>query len=164
MNSILQATADLLKSKKFQPAFTEEGDTLVLRCSGKHLFWTTEVDTADNDTTITMLTRVPAKVPPAKRAVCAKLLARLNYGKRQGAFHMDLRDGEVLFCISNVLSAGIASEEAIDSLFCVTYCAMNEAAPEILKLVYGHSQASKTGSTTRFPDPDRNISPPGLNN
>jgi hypothetical protein len=44
-------------------------------------------------------------------------LARLNYGKRQGAFHLDLRDGEILFCISCVLTAGIASEETLDSLF-----------------------------------------------
>jgi hypothetical protein len=164
MNSILQATADLLKARKFTPAFPEEGNTLVVRCSGEHLFWTTEVDTSDDGTIITLLTRVPVKVPPAKRAACAKLLARLNYGKRQGAFHFDLRDGEVLYCISNVLTAGSAPEETLDSLFGTTYSAMNDAAPEIIKLVYGRAPAPDTKPGAPSPKRDRNVTPPGLNN
>jgi hypothetical protein len=39
------------------------------------------------------------------------------YGKRHGAFRLDVRDSEVLFCISNVLNAGIAPEETLDALF-----------------------------------------------
>jgi hypothetical protein len=164
MNTILQATADLLKSKKFTPAFTEDANTLVVRCSGEHLFWTTDVDTSDDGTIITLLTRVPVKVPPVKRAACAKLLARLNYGKRQGALHLDLRDGEVLFCISNILSAGIAPEETLDSLFGTTYSAMNDAAPEIVKLVYGRAPAPDSEPAASPPAPGRSVRPPGLDN
>jgi len=164
MNSILQATADLLKARKFSPAFPEDGNTLVVRCSGEHLFWTTEVDTSDDATIITLLTRLPVKVPPAKRAACAKLLARLNFGKRQGAFHLDLRDGEVLYCISNVLTAGIAPEETLDALFGTTFSAMNQGAPEIIKLVYGRPSAQDAEAATASPKRKRNVAPPGLNN
>jgi hypothetical protein len=164
MNSILQAASDLLKSRKFTPAFTEDGDTLVVRCGGEHLFWTTDVDTSDDGTIFTLLTRVPVKVPPAKRAACAKLLARLNYGKRQGSFHLDLSDGEVLFCVSNVLTAGIVPEETLDSLFATTYSAMNEAAPEILRLVYGRALAPDTEPAAPASNRDRSVTPPGLNN
>lgn len=164
MNSILQATSDLLKSKKLQPASTEDGGMLFVNCSGEHLFWTTIVDTSEDETIITLLSRVPVKVPAAKRAACAKLLARLNYGKRQGAFHLDLRDGEVLFCISNVLNAGIAPEETLDSLFSSTYSAMNDPAPEILKLVYGRATAPDSKTPAACPKRNRNVTPPGLNN
>ena len=164
MNSILQATADLLKSRKFQPAFTEDGDILLVRCCGEHLFWTTAVDTSKDGTIVTLLSRVPVKVPPAKRGACAKLLARLNYGKRQGAFHLDLRDGEVLFCISNVLTAGIAPEETLDSLFGTTFSAMNEHAPEIFKLVYGRGPAPDAEPAAPSPRHDRSVKPPGLDN
>jgi len=164
MNSILQATSDLLKSRKFQPAFTEDGDILLVRCCGEQLFWTTAVDTSKDATIITLLSRVAVKVPPAKRGVCAKLLARLNYGKRQGAFHLDLRDGEVLFCISNVLTAGIAPEETLDSLFGTTFSAMNEHAPEIITLVYGRSPAPDPEAAAASPSRNRSLNPPGLSN
>ena len=164
MNSILQATADLLKSRKFKPAFTEDGNTLIVTCNGEKLFWTTFVDTSDDDRIITLLSRVPAKVPTAKRAACAKLLSGLNYGKRHGAFHLDFRDGEVLFCISNVLNAGIAPEETLDSLFGVTYSAMNNGAPQILKLIYGTGSAPDSKPAGPSPFRDRNVTPPGLNN
>ena len=164
MNSILQATAELLKSRKFQPAFTEDGDTLLVRCCGEQLFWTTAVDTSKDATIITLLSRVSVKVPPAKRGACAKLLARLNYGKRQGAFHLDLRDGEVLFCISNVLSAGIAPEETLDSLFGTTFSAMNEHAPEIIKLVYGRAPVPDSEPAAASLSRDRSVKPPGLDN
>ena len=164
MNSILQAASDFLKSKKFTPAFTEDGDTLVVRCCGEQLYWTTDVDTSGDGTIITLLTHVSVKVPPAKRAPCAKLLARLNYGKRQGAFHLDLSDGEVLFCVSNVLTAGIVPEETLDSLFGATYSAMNERAPEIIKLLYGRSPAPDSEPVAPALTRDRSVKPPGLDN
>jgi hypothetical protein len=122
------------------------------------------VDTSKDGTIITLLTRVPAKVPPAKRGVCAKLLARLNYGKRQGAFHLDLHDGEVLFCISNTLTASIAPEEMLDSLFGTTFSAMNEHAPEILKLVYGRAPAPDSEPAAPSLSRDRSLTPPGPSN
>jgi len=164
MNSILQATTDFLKSKKFQPAFTEDGNTLVLRCTGEHVFWTTEVDTSEDGSIITLLARVPARVPPAKRPACAKLLARINYGRRHGAFHLDARDGEVLFCISNVLSAGIAPEETLETLFGATYSAMEDTALEILKLAYGRAQAADSEVPVSSPKRDHHVIRPGLNN
>jgi hypothetical protein len=164
MNTILQATSDLLKSRKMQPAFTEDGNMLLVNCSGEHHFWTTIVDTSDDNTIITLLSRVPVKVPVAKRAACAKLVARFNYGKRHGAFHLDVRDGEVLFCISNVLTAGIAPEETLDALFGSTYCAMNEHAPEIIKLVYGRSPAPDSEAAAPSPSRNRSLNPPDLTN
>ncbi len=164
MNTILQATADLLKTRKFQPAFTEDGEMLLVRCCGEHLFWTTAVDTSKDGTIITLLSRVPVKVPPAKRGAGAKLLARLNYGKRQGALQLDLRDGEVLFCISNTLTAGIAPEETIDSLFGATFSAMNEHGPEIFKLVYGRAPAAEPEPAATSVSRNRNVKPPGLEN
>jgi hypothetical protein len=104
MNAILQAAAaELLRSRKFQPAFTEDSDILLVRCCGESLLWTTAVDTDKGGTIVTLLSRVAVKVQPAKRGACAKLLARFHYGKRQGAPHLDVRDGEVLFCTANTL-------------------------------------------------------------
>lgn len=164
MNTILQATADLLTSRKLRPAFTEDGNILLVRCCGEDLFWTTAVDTSSDATIVTLLSRVPVKVPPARRGACARLLARLNFGNRQGAFHLDLRDGEVLFCISSNLTAGIASEETLDSLFCSTFAAMNSHAPEIFKLVYGRAPVRDSAPAAPARNRDRSVSPPGLNN
>ena len=115
-------------------------------------------------TIITLLSRVAVKVPPAKRGACAKLVARLNYGKRQGAFHLDFRDGEVLFCISSSLTAGIAPEETLDSLFGTTFSAMNDYAPKIFKLVYGGAQVPDSEPATSPRTRGQSVNPPGLNN
>jgi hypothetical protein len=164
MNSILQAAADLLKSRDLQPAFTEDGDLLIVRCGGEHLSWTTSIDTCKNGSVVTLLSRVAVIVPPAKRGACAKLLARLNYGKRLGAFHLDLRDGEVLYCISNVITADILPEETLDTLMRLTFAAMNERAPEVFSLVYGNGQGPD--SEPAAPSPSRILSatPPDINN
>ncbi len=164
MNSILQATADILRSKKFKPALTEDGETLLVRCCGELLFWTTAVDTSNDGTTLTLVSRVAVKVPPVKRAACAKLLARFNYGKRLGAFQMDLRDGEVHFCISSVLAAGIASEDALDTLFSATFSAMNKDAPEIYQLACGRGLASDSEAAATSHSRNRSLNPPDTTN
>lgn len=164
MNSVIQKTADFLKSHKFEPATTEDGTALFVRCTGQRLNWTTTVDTNNDETIVSLLSKIPVKVPLARRGDCAKLIARLNYGKRLGAFHLDFRDGEVIYCISGTLTPGIGTEDIIDTLLGSTFNVMDKMAPEILKLIFKSDNAAEAKPAKPSSAQDRGVRPPGINN
>jgi hypothetical protein len=153
MNPLLQTVAELLKSKQFRFSITDDGRELCFGCTGENLVWSTLVNTDEEASLVTFLSRLPVRIPPAARAACASLLARLNYGRRCGAFHMDLNDGDVLFCISHIVAGQEITAAVMDGLMGMTYGAMDGGATEVLKLVYGGSQLaeSKSSDSSRLP-------------
>lgn len=157
MNPTIQSVADLLKAKEFRHGITDDGEALCFGWMGEKLSWSTLVSSNEEESVVTFLSRVPVIVPAAKRGACAKLLARLNYGRRCGAFHMDLNDGEVLFCISRIVANQEITEAVVDALMGMTYGAMDDRAPEVLKLVYGGSRrgACKSRNSGQLPGNQR---------
>jgi hypothetical protein len=146
MHPILQTAADFLKSKRFHYSITDDGEALCLPCVGEKLVWSTLVTTDKEGSMVTLLSRVPVRVPAVTRGACATLLARLNYGRRLGAFHMDFRDGEVLFCLTHIVADQKLTDAVIDALMGTTYGAMDGSATEVIKLVYVRSRLAKAKS------------------
>ena len=157
MNPILQTVADFLKSKQFHYGIMDDGEALCLPCTGEKLVWSTLVTTDEEASLVTLLSRIPVRVPAATRGACATLLARLNYGRRCGAFHMDFSDGEVLFCLTHIVAGQEVTVAVMDALMGTTYGAMDGGATEVLNLVYGGSQVaeSKPNDSGRLPGNQR---------
>lgn len=152
MNATLHALMDFLQRKNLHYTTSEEDGVVAIRCNGNSLFWTSVATTDESGTILSMLTLLQVKVPPAQRVACAKLLARLNYGRRLGSFHLDLEHGEVNYCISNFVGEGAGGDEVYETLLGLTAHAMDSLAPEVFKLVYGTSPGDTLGgrSVGRF--------------
>lgn len=131
----LQSLADFLKSKKFHYALTEDGEAVVAVVVGDLWRWTIRCTVDQEATILTLVSYLPANIPEAQRGACARLIARLNYGKRLGAFHLDQKDGEVTYCISNILDSEPVPEEVLDRMLWTSYSMVNEHTSEVLRLV-----------------------------
>jgi hypothetical protein len=134
MNAVLEQVSEFLEDKDLQHALTPDGECILLPCSGEKLQWTTTVNTSDQGNCLSFISRLPVKVPETHRAAAAELIARLNFGRRLGAFHLDLSDGEVLYCMSQILDGEQIKEEVFELLVGVTYVSMDTSGPDILRL------------------------------
>ena len=139
----LQALAGFLKSKKFHYSMTEDGEALVAVVVGDLWRWTIRCTLDQEATILTLVSYLPANIPAPQRGACARLIARLNYGKRLGAFHLDQQDGEVTYCVSNILSGEAVPEEVLDRMFWTSYSMVNQHTSEILKLASAQGKARK---------------------
>jgi hypothetical protein len=137
MNQTLQSAADYLKAHDLSFSTPPGEDFLLLGMSGKELEWMDHLSTSGDGSILTLLIRLAAKVPPARRSACAQLIAKINHGQRLGAFHLDMNDGEVLFCISNLVPPGGEMGPVLEAMLGISYSQMEEGGPEILKLIFG---------------------------
>jgi hypothetical protein len=83
MNTALQSLAGFLKSKEMRYTVSGEGDVLAFNFTGKHFRWTTIAQTDESGAVITLLSQLPVNLPAAQRTAGARLLANINYGRRQ---------------------------------------------------------------------------------
>jgi len=151
MNPILESVAEFLRSKQLRFSVGEGGTPLVFFLAGNRLAWSCEVTANQDGTMVTFLARIPVRVPEARRAACAEQVTRLNFGRRQGAFHLDARDGELLFCISNLLPAPEVPDPVVEALLGLTYAAMEQEAFRLLRLAWGSPPPPATPEGPRPP-------------
>jgi hypothetical protein len=142
MNGILETFVLTLKSKEFHYAVAADRDLVVFSSAGKHLVWTTRVCATRDGSVVTLFSTLPVRIAPAKHAAIAKMIARINFGRRLGAFHLDLRDGEVLFCISSIVDGECCSEAAVEALIGTTCSAMDSGGWRLLKAACGETRQS----------------------
>ncbi len=92
---------------------------------------------------LTLLTRLPINLPPARRKELAHLQVRINYGRRCGCFHMDVRDGEVLFCSSQLVDGVADAPELLKPFFGLHFSAVNEHMAEITRAALGGAKPAR---------------------
>jgi hypothetical protein len=134
MNATLEQVSEFLEDKDLQFAITSDGESILLPCGGERLQWTTTISVSEQGNCLSFVSRLPTKIPQNLRSEAAKAIAKLNFGRRLGAFHLDLSDGEVLYCMSHILDGEDLEEEILEMLVGVTYVSMDGSGPELLKL------------------------------
>ena len=144
MNAALEQVSRFLEEKELQFAFAGEGESILLPCTGEKLQWNTVINVSESGNCISFVSRLPAKVPPPRRRAAAEAIAKLNFGRRLGAFQIDLGDGEVLYCASQVLDDEPLTDDVLDMLLAVSYLSMDSSGPDVLSLIFGSEPAEGT--------------------
>jgi hypothetical protein len=135
MNAILERAAELLKSKEMAFGRMHDDRALVLLMGGENLSWTSVLFSEDTGILLTLLTRLSSRVPEHLAAPCALLVARLNAGASLGGFQYDPAERSVHYCVSHPVHNLDDCPKALEILLAVTHGAMEEQAPEILRLL-----------------------------
>lgn len=151
VNAILETVSRFLEEKDLQFAANADGETLLLPCSGEHLQWNTTVNVSDQGNCLSFISRLPSKIPQVRRSAAAEMIARINFGRRLGAFHLDMSDGEVLYCVSQVLDEEMISNEVLEMLLGVSYISMDTSGTEIMRMVFNKSEAGEDDKSAKDP-------------
>lgn len=120
--------------------------------------WNCVAIAGPHDEHLLFLSLLPCKATPERRAACAELLTRINFGLTHGCFEMDFADGEVRYRTSAPLASAEASPELVEHLVFSNLCTVDRFFGVIMKVIYaGVSPASamnpvkaKRPSTSRF--------------
>jgi hypothetical protein len=96
--------------------------------------------------------RPPSGAPAAAVPSDPNQLARLNQGRRQGAFHLDLKDGAVTVLRLKPCCGEAIPNEVLEGLLGFTFTVMEEHASKIFKLIYSSrtEQICPSEKTDRF--------------
>ncbi len=79
-------------------------------------WWSTMIDTGESDCVMTIVARLPLRVPSERRTAFALELTHLNCGRRMGTWQLNLETGGVLFCAS-FFTPGLMKEELEDMMW-----------------------------------------------
>jgi len=93
----------------------------------------------DDQYWLCFLCTLPVKAPAAKRAACAELLNRINYGLLIGSFEMDFQNGVIGFRTSAMLPAEDVSLGAIRHLTMGNLCQVDDYYAPIMAVLYSET-------------------------
>ena len=105
--------------------------------------WNCVAIAGPQDEHLLFLSLLPCKAIPARRAACAELLTRINFGLTHGCFEMDLSDGEIRYRTSAPLASADVSPGLVEHLVFSNICTVDRFFGAIMKVIYaGVSPAS----------------------
>jgi len=137
MNRTYQQFADFFDKQKWEYHQFGERPVIHLYLSGDNARWLGVAVAREEEDTVAFLSIFPSKAPPNRRAACAELITRLNYGLKYGSFQMDFEDGEIRFFSSLFAPADETTPEQIEKLVFFNLFSMDHSYDAIMKVIHG---------------------------
>jgi hypothetical protein len=157
MKSAIESFTEFLDKQGW--SFSQASDRPVIHTgfTGDNGRWNCVAIAGPQDEHLLFLSLLPCKATPARRAACAELLTRINFGLTHGCFEMDFEDGEIRFRTSVALTGDVPSE-LVENLVFSNLCTVDRFFGAIMKVLYAEvspksalSPATrKKPSTSRF--------------
>ena len=97
MKEALEQVVGLFRAKDWEFEVDEESDLVRTGIEGDNGHWQVMAIASDDDDAVLMLSLFPQKCPAHRRAPCAELLTRINFGMMMGCFEMDYDSGRIHF-------------------------------------------------------------------
>src|ERR1035438_2380248 len=97
MAEALQQVLELFRAKEWKFEVDEENDLVHTNLQGDNGGWRIVASASDDDRVFLMLSVCTKRCPAGKRAACAELLTRINFGMMVGCFEMDFDSGAIHF-------------------------------------------------------------------
>lgn len=120
--------------------------------------WNCVAIAGPKDEHLLFLSILPCKAAPNRRAACAELLTRVNFGLTHGCFELDYEDGELRYRTGVALASAEASPELVEHLVFSNLCTVDRFFGAIMKVLYADASPKsalnptkrKKSSTSRF--------------
>jgi len=142
MNAATERMTEVLRARDWKFEVEEETQMISTGCNGDNGQWRVRAG-GIRDVAVIILSRFPVNCPEAKRAACAELFTRINFGAPAFCFEMDLKDGEI-FCKSSVpYDGGLPEAALLDKLFSFNLATMDRYWPAVMSVIYADISPAK---------------------
>jgi len=126
--------------------------------SGDNGRWQCVAVAGPEDKHLLFLSLLPSKATSNRRAACAELLTRINFGLALGCFELDFEGGEIRFRTSIPLASEAVSPEVVEHLVFSNLSTVDRFFGAIMNVIYAdvppkaalNLTAVRTPATARF--------------
>jgi hypothetical protein len=158
MKSAIEAFTEFFNKQGW--SYNQASDRPVIHTgfTGDNGRWNCVAIVGPQDEHLLFLSLLPCKAASTRRAACAELLTRINFGLTHGCFEMDFEDGEIRYRTSASLASGEASPELVEHLVFSNLCTVDRFFGVIMKVIYAdvapksalNPEKRRKPSTSRF--------------
>jgi|GEM_PF-605493 len=142
MNAATERMTEVLRARDWKFEVEEETQMISTSCNGDNGQWRVRAG-GIRDVAVIILSRLPVNCPEPKRAACAELFTRINFGAPAFCFEMDFKDGEI-FCKSSVpYDEELPPADLLDKLFSFNLSTMDRYLPAIMSVIYAGISSAK---------------------
>jgi hypothetical protein len=155
MKPAIESFIDFFNRQGWSYSQANDRPVIHTRFTGENGRWNCAAIAGPQDEDLLFLSLVPCNAAPARRAACAELLARINFGLTHGCFELDFDDGEVRFRTSVRLTDDVPAE-LVDHLVFSNLCTVDRFFGAIMKVLYADAnpkaalEPAKEPSRARF--------------
>jgi len=157
MKSAIESFVEFFEKQGW--SYRLDGDKPVIHTgfNGNNGIWQCVAIAGPQDLYLMFLSLLPCKAVSGRRAACAELLTRINYGLTQGCFEMDFEDGEIRFRTSIPLASDAGSLELVEHLVFSNLCTVDRFFGAIMKMLYAEvsPKTALKPATARKPSTSR---------
>jgi hypothetical protein len=136
MKEALEQVVGLFRAKDWEFEVDEESDLVRTGIEGDNGHWQVMAIASDDDDAVLMLSLFPQKCPAHRRAPCAELLTRINFGMMMGCFEMDYDSGRIHFKTTVPFVRGDLNSATLDSVVMLNLARMDRFLPAIMSVIY----------------------------
>jgi hypothetical protein len=136
MKEALEQVVELFRAKDWKFEVDEESDLVRTGIEGDNGHWQVMAIASDEDDAVLMLSLFPQKCPANRRAPCAELLTRINFGMMMGCFEMDFESGKIHFKATLPFARGNLNAALLENVVMVNLARMDRFLPAIMSVIY----------------------------
>lgn len=152
MNSAIKSFTEFFNKQGW--SYSHASDRLVIHTgfTGDNGRWNCVAIAGLQDEHLLFLSLLPCKAAPPRRAACAELLTRINFGLTQGCYEMDFEDGEIRFRTSAPV-VGDMPPELVEHLVFSNLCTVDRFFGPIMKVIYAGVSPTSAMNTVKAKKP-----------
>jgi hypothetical protein len=139
----METVLDLFRTKKWSFELDEDNHLVRSGIKGDNGECKVVISPSDEDEVCLMLSIFPQRCPEHRRAACAELLTRINFGMLVGGFEMDFGDGQISFKTSHPFPKGELDAELLKRVVGFNLDCMDKYLPAIMSVIYARTSPAK---------------------
>jgi hypothetical protein len=143
MAEALEQVVELFRAKDWKFEVDEENDLVRTGIQGENGDWQVMAAASEDDLAFLMLSFFPQKCPAHRRASCAELLTRINFGMMVGCFEMDYDSGRIHFKTSLPFAQGALDPGLLNNVVMFNLACMDRFLPAIMSVIYAGTSPAK---------------------
>jgi len=150
MKEALEQVVELFRAKDWKFEVYEESDLVRTGIEGDNGHWQVMAIALDEDDAVLMLSLFPQKCPSHRRARCAELITRINFGMMMGCFEMDYDSGKIHFKTTLPFMRGDLNTVLLENVVMLNLACIDRFLPAIMSVIYaGISPAQALAAARR---------------
>ena len=149
MKEALEQVVELFRAKDWKIAVDEENAAVRSEIQGDNGDSQVMAIASDDDDAVLMLSLFAQKCPTHRRAPCAELLTRINFGMMMGCSEMNYDSGRIHFKTTLPFAQGDLNTAILDKVVMINLTRIDRFLPAIMSVIYaGISPAQALAAAT----------------
>jgi hypothetical protein len=143
MAEAMDKVLELFRAREWNFELDEKNKLVRSGINGDNGQWKIILSPSDENEVCLMLSIFPQRCPKHRRAACAELLTRINFGMLVGGFEMDFEDGQINFKTPHPFPKGQLDADLLKRVVGFNLDCMDNYLPAIMSVICAGTSPAK---------------------